>query len=86
MSQKPNLTEVLKNRDSYRIEWQDPWVGLDKRKHNVNAHVTHSASVGDCINIARTAHPDGTELGLLHNFIVVNWAVIVPHFTLRPNT
>ena len=74
------LEELLENRTTAKLIWEDPRPAIGPEGNELHADITHSATVQDCINMARYAAKQRgqsageTDLDLLQDFITVNWA------------
>lgn len=72
--------ELLKDRLHAKLEWAEPWPSLSADGIEVPAYITLSASVHDCIALARrSAVSEGkgasyTDYQLLDSFITTHWA------------
>ncbi len=72
------LDTLLDSKETM-LYWREPWEVINSGGYNVLAHITMSATVDDCINIARvTAVKNGfkteSDKDLLLDFIAVHWA------------
>lgn len=77
------LIRLLESRHETWLEWYEPWPALGPQDNKIDAHITLSATVHDCINLQRVKwHDHGSEhisrnKDLLAEFIAVNWAKII---------
>ena len=77
------LVRLLEARHEARLEWHEPWPALGPQDNKIDAHITLSATVHDCVNLQRVKwHDHGTEhmlrdKDLLAEFIAINWATII---------
>lgn len=76
------IDEMLAGRYTLKLTWSDPWGALDSASQPYAACVEYSATVHDCICIARHIRAKaGTkpvdDAGLLDFFIVNMWATPV---------
>lgn len=75
------IEELLKNRTTARLGYQEPWTGKDADGSEVTVAVQISMTVDDCIKLYRAQvgeAADGlTDADLLTEFIIVHWATEV---------
>ena len=72
------IEELLENRHTQLLRWDEVRKGLDSGGNPVEVYVTLEATVHDCINMQRKlANPaQSGDAVLLHNFMAVNWAYV----------
>lgn len=80
----PSLEQLVSHKTKYRLQWFEPAAATDAQGQELTADILSSASVAHCIDMARAAHrhaggrpEDETDVGLLGDFIAVNWASVV---------
>lgn len=78
---------ILERRAELRLSWGEPWAATSPDGVETYADVVMTASVDDCIAIARFAHmkrekplpmENLTDEVLLGDFMAVHWATVVP--------
>jgi hypothetical protein len=80
---KYTVKQLLEDRHRYWLEWSEPWPALGPQDNKIDAHITLSATVNDCVNLQRVKwHDHGSEhLGrdsdLLDEFIAINWTTVI---------
>lgn len=45
--------ELLEGRHEIKLEWAEPWPACGPEGNDLDAHITISATVHDCVNTAR---------------------------------
>jgi hypothetical protein len=81
-------TELLEKRHEVKLEWAEPWPACGPDGKDVDAHITISATVHDCVNLQRVAarakgQPTvGNDEQFLLDFMAVHWAT--PVKTINP--
>lgn len=75
------IEELLKNRATARLGYQEPWAGKNADGTEATVAVLISMTVDDCIKLYRAQvgeAADGlTNADLLTEFIIVHWATEV---------
>jgi hypothetical protein len=80
------LEQILERREDLRLSWCEPWPASASDGAETHAHVTLTATVDDCIAMARYVHlarekplptEDLTDEVLLGDFVAVHWATVV---------
>ena len=75
--------DMLEHRKTLRLRWFEPWPGLSRSRKPVDAHVTISATIDDCVNMQRMSeaksHPKqrSKDKELLFHFIATRYAELV---------
>lgn len=78
----PYLEQLLESRHLRRLTWAEPWPACGPEGNELSAHVVHSATVHDCINMQRlvaqrAGRPTmGEDDKHLLDFIAVHWATV----------
>jgi hypothetical protein len=81
------LEKILAERQNLKLSWGEPWPAVKPDGSDGDAHVTLTASVDDCIALARYIHihhakkiplEQLTDEMLLGDFLAVHWATVVP--------
>jgi len=72
---------LLEARHTARLQWKEPWPALAAEGSRVDAHVTLSATVHDCVNMQRhkgmaIERVRAKDAELLESFMAVNWAKV----------
>ena len=76
------IEQILKSKAIRYLSWVEPWPAIDSNNDTIYGHVTLRATVQDCINMQRAANNKNcitakyTDLQLLNDFIIINWAKI----------
>lgn len=78
-----NAKDAVNRRHEVRLQWLEPWPGVDVEGKEVTAHILLQATVHDCINLQRAALRGRkntviiSDEDLLINFVVANHAFII---------
>lgn len=80
-----SIEKILAERQNLKLSWSEPWPASKEDGSDSDAHVTLTASVDDCIAMARYVHMRSvknipleqlTDEVLLGDFIAVHWATV----------
>lgn len=73
--------QLLKNRYTTFLEWNESWTGLDKHGSDSHVNITICASVHDCMKLQRMAERRAKgfkktrlDAHLIKDFVAINWA------------
>ncbi len=75
-----DTNEILKNPTAYRIEWPEPWPGIDENGNDCPCEIIANMTAADAVNFQRWKHknrPDMDAEALLGELIVTHWAKVV---------
>lgn len=81
-SDRPTLEQLLEQRHTIMLEWEDPCKACGPEGNPLDAHVTHRASVHDCVNMMREVArrvgraTRGQDLDFLTDFLAMHWAEV----------
>lgn len=74
------VEEMLESRHETWLQWCEPWPACGPQGNELDAHVTMSATVHDCVNLQRKVaklanRPTmGDDRNHLLDFIAIHWA------------
>lgn len=68
------IDQLLETRHESKLEWVEPWAGMDKDGCVKQTTVILNSTVNNCISIQRNSSPKADDRRLLEDFIAVHWA------------